>query len=120
MALHLDGSSSSDMQILVDIIGISAGALLLLSGEILGASGLVSSTVLYPDKALTDPSVTWKLVFLTSFLVFSNIVLGQYFAVDPRMGEDEHLAVVSTAGYLLGGALVGFGTRLGNGCTTGQ
>jgi uncharacterized membrane protein YedE/YeeE len=101
-------------------IGISAGALLLLSGEILGASGLVSSTVLYPQKSLTDPSVTWKLVFLTSFMVFSNTVLGQYFAADPRMGADEHLTMVSTAGYLLGGALVGFGTRLGNGCTTGH
>lgn len=100
--------------------GISAGALLLLSGEILGASGLVSSTILYPQKALTDPSVTWKLVFLSSFLVFSNTVLVQYFAADPRTGEDEHLTMVSNTGYLLGGALVGFGTRLGNGCTTGH
>ncbi|CAJ1965325.1 unnamed protein product [Cylindrotheca closterium] len=102
------------------VIGLSAGALLLLSGEILGASGLVSSTILYPQKALSDPSITWKLVFISSFLVFSNSVLGQYFASDPRMEQDEHLMVVSTAGYLLGGALVGFGTRLGNGCTTGH
>lgn len=102
------------------LIGISAGALLLLSGEILGCSGLVSSTILYPKKSLTDPSVTWKLVFIATFLVFSNTILGQYFAADPRMGNDEHLMLVSTAGYLIGGAFVGFGTRLGNGCTTGH
>ena len=100
--------------------GLSAATLLLLSGDILGASGLVSSTFLSPRQALSDPSMTWKLVFLSTFLLISNTVLGAYFTDDQRLGKDAGLPVVSTYGYLLGGAFVGFGTKLGNGCTTGH
>jgi uncharacterized membrane protein YedE/YeeE len=69
---------------------------------------------------VTDPSVTWKLVFLSVFLLLSNTLLGAYFVDDQRLGTDPSIPVVSTYGYLLGGAFVGFGTRLGNGCTTGH
>eukprot|EP00980_Cylindrotheca_fusiformis_P028274 scaffold22589_cov138-Cylindrotheca_fusiformis.AAC.37 len=101
------------------LIGASAGVLLLSSGEILGASGLISSTVLEPEKALNDPSVSWKLLFMSTFMATSNLVSSAY-AKDNRMGKDSSLPIVSTAGYLIGGFLVGFGTKLGNGCTSGH
>lgn len=101
-------------------IGLSAATLLLLSGDILGASGIVSSTLLSPIKAVSDPSMTWKLVFLSTFVLLSNTMLGAYFTDDERLGEDPSIPIVSVYGYLLGGAFVGFGTRLGNGCTTGH
>ena len=104
----------------VPCTGLSAAILLLLSGDILGASGLVSSSILTPRKTLTDPSITWKLVFLSSFLLCSNLALGKYFAIDTRLGNDTSIPVVSIYGYLVGGFFVGFGTKLGNGCPTGH
>lgn len=102
------------------ISGLSAGLLLLFSGEILGSSGIASSVVLQPKKHLTDPLVAWKLVFLSTFLLFSNVCLAKYYTDDERLGTDPSIPVVSTWGYILGGLFVGFGTRLGNGCTTGH
>lgn len=101
------------------LIGLSAGTLLLISGDILGASGVVSSVLLYPKRAITDSSIAWKLVLLSVFFFFSNVILGAHFTDDERLGQDPSIPIVSAAGYLLAGAFVGFGTRLGNGCTTG-
>lgn len=101
------------------MIGASAGVLLLFSGDILGASGLVSSSILEPEKSLYEPSVSWKLLFLSTFMATSHL-LGEKYANDSRSGNDSSLAVVSTTGYLVGGFLVGLGTKLGNGCTTGH
>ncbi|CAJ1936029.1 unnamed protein product [Cylindrotheca closterium] len=102
------------------LIGGSAAILLLFCGEILGASGLVSSTGLYPRKALTDPGVAWKLFLIAIFMLVSNVVLAQFFHEDNRLFNDPSIPIVSMAGYLIGGFFVGFGTRLGNGCTTGH
>jgi uncharacterized membrane protein YedE/YeeE len=102
------------------LIGGSAAILLLFCGEILGASGLVSSTGLYPRKALTDPGVAWKLFLISIFMVLSNTVLADHFTNDTRLFNDPSIPIVSMAGYLIGGFFVGFGTRLGNGCTTGH
>lgn len=104
------------------LVGLSAATLLLLDGEILGASGIVSSVLLHPKKALTDPSTAWKLVFLSVFLLLSNTVLAKYFTDDDRLTgqQDPSIPIVSSYGYLLGGLFVGFGTRMGNGCTSGH
>lgn len=96
------------------LIGVSAGTLLLFNGDILGASGIVSSTALDPIKSLTDPSQLWKLVFLSSLLLTSTVYYGPTFEL-PADGPS-----ISSTGYMLAGLLVGFGTKLGNGCTTGH
>jgi uncharacterized protein len=97
------------------LIGLSAGALLLLTGDIMGASGLCSSVILEPIQAVKSPQQAWKLALLTSFMLTSNVILGSHFTDDVRLSEDEHLPIVSWAGYVLGGLFVGFGTKLGNG-----
>lgn len=81
---------------------------------------MVSSLALSPRKAMTDPSMTWKLVFLSTFLLLSNTILGPHFTTDERLGVDPSIPIISVYGYLLGGFFVGFGARLGNGCTTGH
>lgn len=86
----------------------------------MGASGLCASTFLYPRKAVTDPGVAWKLILIASFMVLSNVLLAQFFLIDDRLYSDASIPIVSMAGYLIGGLLVGFGTRLANGCTTGH
>jgi uncharacterized membrane protein YedE/YeeE len=98
------------------LIGLSAAALLLLNGDILGASGIVSSTFLQPVKALTDPAQHWKLVLLSSFMLISAFYLERIY----DMEAFAQARPVSMLGYAIGGFFVGFGTKLGNGCTTGH
>jgi len=102
------------------LIGLSAAILLIFSGDILAASCISSSIILSPRKALTDPSVTWRLAFFSSFLLLSNTVLGPHFSYDERLEDDPSIPIVSVYGYLIAGFLSGFGTRLGNGCTSGH
>jgi len=86
------------------IIGLGAAVLLLLTGDILGASGIVNTLFLSPREAVTEPGHAWKLVFLSTFGLLSSLVLGrQQFAQDDRLGQDDSIPVVSTAGYLIAG-----------------
>jgi len=84
----------------------------------MGSSGLVSAVILSPKKAMTDPSVAWKALFLATFVVLAYNL--HQFTNDERLAEDASMAVVNSFGYIIGGFLVGFGTKLGNGCTTGH
>jgi uncharacterized membrane protein YedE/YeeE len=64
--------------------------------------------------------MAWKMVFLAVFVLLSNLALAPHFTDDTRLGTDPSIPIVSIWGYLLGGFFVGFGTRMGNGCTTGH
>jgi hypothetical protein len=97
------------------IIGGAAASLLLFSGEIMGASGIVNSLALHPKRALTDPSQHWKIAFLSSFVVTTSL----YFSDSYDTHRDDTWKLSGLA-YALGGLLVGFGTKLGNGCTSGH
>lgn len=146
------------------IAGGSAGVLLVLNGDIMGASGIMSNSLINPIHALRNPKNHWRYVFIASFALSVNLFVN-YFAVrffllvyqsrysgfllnsrvlvnlelpcplillvyfsscgqpssflsDDR-AEDHDVPIPSTAAYLLGGLLVGLGTRVGNGCTTG-
>jgi len=103
------------------LIGLSADALLLFNGDVLGASGICSSVLLsHPTKkTLRDPRLHWKLVFLASFVTTSAFLFGPRFEL-PSSELAPPTSELSIAGYAVAGALVGFGTRLGNGCTSGH
>ncbi len=87
----------------------SGGALLLLThGRIAGISGIVGGLVqrATPDRA-------WRLAFVGG-LVVAGVVASR--VAPTAIGASvQPLAVVVTAGLL-----VGFGTRLGSGCTSGH
>lgn len=100
------------------LIGAAAAMLLLFNGDIFGCSGIASTTFLSPRQALLDKSQAWKLVFIASFLVTSNLL--KSFAEDEILKNDDTYPEISWVGYLIGGFFVGFGTKLGNGCTTGH
>ena len=90
------------------LIGLSAAILWLANGRIAGVSGIVGglADVGSPDKS-------WRLAFLAGLLLAP---LGYSFAHGPP-------SVVVEAGptmLVLAGMLVGFGTRLGGGCTSGH
>ena len=80
----------------------------------------MSSTFLHPKKAFSDPTQYWKLVLLASFVMTSSILFGTQYARDNRTETDQNVPIVSPIAYTMAGLLVGFGTRLGNGCTSGH
>jgi uncharacterized membrane protein YedE/YeeE len=91
------------------LIGLSSVLLMLLTGRIAGISGFFAGL-------FTVPSVvkTWCLAFVAG-LVLVPVVLGSfgYVAAPPKLPSSW--AVIVAAGLL-----VGLGTRLGGGCTSGH
>jgi uncharacterized membrane protein YedE/YeeE len=91
------------------LIGLSASAMLLLEGKIAGISGIFAG-VLAPAKGETE----WKAAFVGG--LFAGGVLLRIF-----LPSAFDFGIVRPYGMLmLAGVLVGFGTRLGNGCTSGH
>jgi uncharacterized membrane protein YedE/YeeE len=91
------------------MIGASASAMLLLNGKIAGISGIFAG-VLRPVKGDT----LWKVCFLAG-LIAGGLLLRIFY---PHVFD---FGIVRSPGVLaLAGLLVGFGTRLGNGCTSGH
>jgi uncharacterized protein len=89
------------------LIGLAAALLMLLNGRIAGVSGILGGALAGDDRG-------WRLAFLVG-LVAAPLLLGAlgHPLASPRMPES--FAVVIAAGLL-----VGFGTRLGGGCTSGH
>lgn len=91
------------------LIGLSGAALLLCNGKIAGISGIIGG-MLSPTKRDT----LWRFVFVAGLLsggMLMHWLFPQVFAI----------TISRSPGVLvLAGLLVGFGTRLGNGCTSGH
>ena len=91
------------------LIGFAALLLLLFNGRIAGISGIFGG-VLAPAKG----EFGWRAAFVGGLLVGGAVMLllmPEHFVI----GIDRSLGAVAAAGLL-----VGFGTRLGNGCTSGH
>lgn len=91
------------------LIGVSASALLLLNGRIAGITGILDG-VLYPGR----DEWGWRPVFLAGLLAGGAAML----LADRAMFGD--VPGRSLPAMLAAGLLVGFGTRLANGCTSGH
>lgn len=90
------------------LIGLAATLLLALQGRVMGVSGIVSELLHAPRQAQA-----WRWAFVLG-LLGSGLILRQLNA-DPLAGSPRPLALI-----VLAGLLVGYGTRLGNGCTSGH
>jgi uncharacterized membrane protein YedE/YeeE len=91
------------------LIGLSASAMLLLDGKIAGISGILAG-VLKPVKGDT----LWRICFLGG-LFAGGLLLRIYLPGAFDFGIIRPLPILAVAGLL-----VGFGTRLGSGCTSGH
>jgi uncharacterized membrane protein YedE/YeeE len=92
------------------IIGAAASAFLLLEGRVLGVSGITGRI-----SELNKGDTLWRILFVLGALLggfvasqiwpqnFSNLISGSNY---PRLA--------------MAGLLVGFGTKMGNGCTSGH
>ena len=91
------------------LIGLSAALLLWADGKIAGISGIIGG-LLRP----VDQDTRWRASFVVG-LLFGGFAL---FLIEPSY----YTISISrgTGALILAGMLVGFGTRLGNGCTSGH
>lgn len=91
------------------LIGLSATLLLLMNGRIAGVSGIMNGIFLSPKNELF-----WRMAFLAGLILgaigFQMFVPDSY---SPRQGYPLWLLIP-------GGFLVGFGARMGSGCTSGH
>lgn len=89
------------------LIGLAATALLLFNGRIAGVSGIVNglATRIAGERG-------WRIAFLLG-------LAGGGVGVMKLTGQSA-ASPASMPVLLLAGVLVGFGTRLGNGCTSGH
>jgi uncharacterized membrane protein YedE/YeeE len=91
------------------LIGLASTLLMLLTGRIAGISGILGGTLTpaVPDKG-------WRLAFIAGLIV--TPVLGSLlgYPLPPPEMPSNWLVIVAA------GLLVGFGARLGGGCTSGH
>jgi len=91
------------------LIGLSASALLLIQGRVAGISGIIGG--LFTPRA---GDIGWRVAFVVG-LVVAGIAAALF---TPELVAVE----VDRAPWMVGvaGVLVGLGTRIGNGCTSGH
>ncbi len=91
------------------LIGVASLIMLAFNGRIAGISGILGSSL--GPRAVQEP---WRLGFLSGMIGMGAamyLVYPQFFPTDlPR----------STPMIVMAGLFVGFGTRLGSGCTSGH
>ncbi|MFA5663868.1 YeeE/YedE family protein [Castellaniella sp.] len=90
------------------LIGLAAAVFLLVNGRIAGISGVLGG-LLQPRSG----DIGWRLAFLIGLLVTPLLFM--------LVGQPQTVPIASGYGALiLAGLLVGLGTRLGSGCTSGH
>jgi len=93
------------------LIGLSASILILFIGRIAGISGIIASLLQFKDTPKGHH--TWRLLFIAGLLISSQVY--EIFAPLP-VSEIS----ASTSTLIIAGLLVGFGTQMGSGCTSGH
>ena len=91
------------------LIGLSAVLLMLFTGRIAGVSGIFDGLI---NPQTNDR--TWRVAFIAGLVAApAAAVLVGYHVPMPQM-PGSYMTIV------IGGLLVGFGARLGSGCTSGH
>ncbi|MDR2881585.1 MAG: YeeE/YedE family protein [Azoarcus sp.] len=88
------------------LIGLAAVMLILLNGQIAGISGIVGNL-------FSSRQGAWRWAFVVGLLL--SPYLYRFFSPLPTVQFDKSWAV-----YLIAGFMVGLGSRLGSGCTSGH
>ncbi|OYD24910.1 YeeE/YedE family protein [Oceanimonas baumannii] len=89
------------------LIGVAALLLLLVGGRIAGISGIVAGIGSQSDKG-------WRIAFT------AGLIAVPFGVFTLNLAEAYSLQDYSPWRLLIAGLLVGIGTRLGNGCTSGH
>lgn len=93
------------------LIAISAISLLFFQGRILGISGILGSMMQW--QSTTKGLLRWRIFFIAGILL-SSLVYKVVFPMPILQIESSNITLI------FAGLLVGFGTRMGSGCTSGH
>lgn len=91
------------------LIGLSASLLLYLNGRVMGVSGIVRDALLK-----RSPENRWRVAFILG-LLFGGFIVRLLWPYALEISVSRNLGTLAIAGVL-----VGFGTSLGSGCTSGH
>ena len=94
------------------LIGLSAALLIALLGRVAGISGITGALLQMPTWSAVK-QWGWRLAFIAGMVAAP--LVWQLFAPLPAMEMPSNPVVIIVAGLL-----VGFGTRMGSGCTSGH
>ena len=94
------------------LIGLSAALLIALLGRVAGISGITGALLQMPTWSAVK-QWGWRLAFVVGMLAAP--LVWQLFAPLPAMEMPSNPVIIIVAGLL-----VGFGTRMGSGCTSGH
>lgn len=91
------------------LIGLAAAALMMLTGRLAGVSGILGGAL-----QMKPADQGWRMAFIAG-LIAAPLIAAVAGAPLPRPVMTSSLVLVA-----VGGLLVGFGSRMGNGCTSGH
>ena len=91
------------------LIGLAAASLMLLTGRIAGVTGIFGGLL-----AFRPADLAWRMAFVAG-LIAAPLLATLAGNPLPAPAMTSNLALVA-----IGGLLVGFGSRMGNGCTSGH
>ena len=90
------------------LIGLSVGLFFILNGRMIGISGIASNFLISKDNRIEN------------FLFLFGLILGPLI-YNQITGREINISISSSLILLIiGGILVGFGTKLSSGCTSGH
>ena len=90
------------------LLGVAAAIFILLNGRVLGISGIVGG-LLRPRTG----DIAWRASFLLGLLTAPSLYAAVAVPLQPRIDASWTMVI-------LAGLLVGIGTRVGSGCTSGH
>jgi len=90
------------------VIGLAVAVLLLFNGRIAGISGIVGGLLRMPKG-----DVGWRVAFIAGLVL--SVAIWKLFWILPEIKIEAGYGMLALAGLL-----VGYGTRLGSGCTSGH
>ena len=91
------------------LIGIAATIIFFVNGRIMGISGILGNLIATKE---TDQKF-WRIIFILGVLIGPLIFILLFKEIKSEMVANTTLLIIS-------GFLVGLGTSLGNGCTSGH
>lgn len=91
------------------ILGLASALMLVLFGRIMGISGIVGNALERPKN-----DTLWRIVFIAG-LISSAIFFAPFVDITRTVPTETNVWLI-----VLAGLLVGYGTRLGSGCTSGH
>jgi uncharacterized membrane protein YedE/YeeE len=96
------------------LIGLAAVLLMMLTGRVAGISGIFGGLLSLPSSHKTQSDRIWRLAFVAGLILAPLIdPLVGYTLTEPQLPASWPVVAIA-------GLLVGVGTRIGSGCTSGH